>query len=215
MIKINLLEVEKERKTRKGGGGGGPAAAGGGPVPTSILMIGIIGLGVAGLAFNYIRNSSKLSDLETDVARMRAKKAELEPYIKKVDDLELRRAELQKKNDAIEQLRSQRTIPVHILDEVSRAVPDYLWITTLAVKGSTLSIDGATLQEQAISSFMKNLEASEFVGTPSLIETKEVAVKKGVPPSTNFKISAPITNPFKPPPTEEETTKTTTTKKRK
>lgn len=215
MIKINLLEVEKERKTRKGGGG--PAAPGsGGPVPTSIMMIGIIGLGVAGLAFNYIRNSSKLSDLETDVARMRAKKAELEPYIKKVDDLELRRNELAKKNEAIEQLRSQRTIPVHIMDEVSRALPDYLWITNLTIKGSSLSIDGATLQEQAISSFMKNLEASEFVGPCSLIETKEVAPKLNAPASTTFKISAPITNPFKPAATEEQTTtKPTTTKKRK
>jgi type IV pilus assembly protein PilN len=214
MIKINLLEVDKERKTRKGGGG--PAAPSGGPVPTSILLIGIIGLGVAGLAFNYIRYSSKLSDLETDVARMRVKKAELEPFIKKVDDLELRRNELAKKNEAIEQLRSQRTIPVHIMDEVSRALPDYLWLTNLSIKGSTLSIDGATLQEQAISSFMKSLEASEFVGACSLIETKELAPKAKAPASTTFKISAPITNPFKPPATEETTTtKTTTTKKRK
>lgn len=217
MIKINLLEVDKERKARKGGGGGGgPAAAGGGPVPTSILMIGIIGLGIAGFAFNYIRTSSKLSDLETDVARMRAKKAELEPYIKKVDDLEMRRNELAKKNEAIEQLRSQRTIPVHIMDEVSRALPDYLWLTNLTTKGSVLSIDGATLQEQAISTFMKNLEASEFIGPCSLIETKELPSKPNLPASTTFKISAPITNPFKPPPTEEETsTKATTTKKRK
>lgn len=209
MIKINLLEVEKERKVRKGGGG--PAAPGA-PVPTAILAIGLIGLGVAGLAFNYVRNSSKLSDLEADVSKMRAKKAELEPYIKRVDELEKRRDELAKKNAAIEELRSQRTIPVHIMDEVSRALPDYLWLTNVTLKGEILAIDGATLQEQAISTFMKNLEASEFIGPCSLIETKEVG---GATAFTTFRISAPITNPFKSAAPEEDTTKTTAPKKRR
>lgn len=212
MIKINLLEVEKERKTKKAAGG--PVTPGG-PVPTGVLAIALIGLGVAALAFNYIRTSAKLSDLTADVARMRAKKAELEPYIKRVDELEKRRDELQKKNEAIEQLRSQRTIPVHIMDEVSRALPDYLWVTSLTLKGSTLAIDGTTLQDQAISAFMKNLEASQFIGTCSLIETKDVSRgAAGQSQGTTFKISAPVTNPFQKQ-APEESTKTTTAKKRK
>jgi type IV pilus assembly protein PilN len=202
MIKINLLEVEKERRAKKSMGGGPKAAAG--PVPTGILAIGIIGLGIAALGFTYFSTKSKLANLEADVKVKRARKAELEPYIKRVDELEKRRDELKRKNEAIEQLRSQRTIPVHILDEVSRALPEYLWLTQLVIKGETLAIDGETLQEQAIPTFMKSLEASEFIGPCSLILTQQKT--SGGPAgnvSTTFKISAPITNPFKPKVTEE------------
>lgn len=211
MIKINLLEVEKERKTRKTGGG--PAVPGG-PAPTGILAIGIIGLGIAALAFQFVRYNGKLNDMTTDVQRMRAKKAELEPYIKKVDELEAKRDELKKKNEAIQQLRSQRTIPVHIMDEVSRALPDNLWIGSLVVKGSMLTIDGTTLQEQAISTFMKSLEASAFIGPCNLVVSKQTgSASGGATQVTGYTISAPITNPFAP--KVEDSASTTTTKKKK
>lgn len=205
MIKINLLEVEKERRPK--------AAAGAGGGPTMLMAVGIFGVTIGVFAFYFIAKANQVSKLQADVEDKERKKKELEPYIKKVDELQKRRDELAKKNLAIEQLRAQRTIPVHVLDEVSRALPEYLWLKSLQVKGETLSIDGETLQEQAIPAFMKNLDASEFVGVAKLIETKQTKGPAGAS-STSFKISAPITNPFKPKVPEEET-KTTTKKKGK
>ena len=187
MIKINLLEVEKERRVKTTTPGG---------VPTALLALVIIGLSIAAFIFYYLAKQKQVADLEEDIAKKRIQKKELEPYIKRVEELDARRQELAKKNNAIELLRSQRTIPVHIMDEVSRALPDYLWIRNLELKGETLGIDGQTLQEQAIPTFMKNLDASEFVGTCSLIETRQPL--GAAQPSTSFKISAPVTNPFKP-----------------
>ncbi len=187
MIKINLLEVDKERRAK-------PAAAGG--APTSLIALGIIGLSLAAFIFYYFAKQRQVADLEQDIEKKRIQKKELEPYIKRVEELDQRRQELAKKNHAIELLRSQRTIPVHILDEVSRALPDYLWLNNVSVQGEVMSIDGATLQEQAIPAFMKNLDASEFIGTCNLIETTQPLGSET--PSTRFKISAPITNPNKP-----------------
>jgi type IV pilus assembly protein PilN len=195
MIKINLLEVEKERRVKTATPGG---------VPTALLALVILGLSVAAFIFYYLAKQKQVADLEEDIAKKRIQKKELEPYIKRVEELDARRQELAKKNHAIELLRSQRTIPVHIMDEVSRALPDYLWLTNLELKGETLRIDGATLQEQAIPTFMKNLNASEFVGTCSLIETTQPL--GAAQPSTSFKISAPVTNPFKPKEPEPTTT---------
>lgn len=207
MIKINLLEVEKERRPRAAAAGA-PGAA-----PTALMAILILGGALAGFGFHYWMKNNKLNELKADVVEKRAKKKELEPYIKRVDELEARRNELAKKNHAIEELRSQRTIPVHILDEMSRALPEYLWLTNLALKGAVLSIDGETLQEQAIPSFMKNLEASEFIGTVRLIQTTARELTTGSQTrSTTFKLSATVTNPFKPKPVE--ALKTTTTKKK-
>jgi len=198
MIKINLLEVERERR---------PKAAPTGGVPTGAMFLGILGLSIAAFVLYYIVIDKRLTELQQDVAEKEAKKRELEPYIKRADELEQRKKEMEKKNHAIEELRSQRTIPVHILDEVSRALPEYLWLSSLTVKGEVLQIEGETIQEQAIPTFMKSLDASEFIGTCSLIETVQKAPgTQGN--STTFKISAPITNPFKPK-APEETTSTT------
>ncbi len=192
MIKINLLEVERERRPK--------AAATSGGVPTILLALLIVGASFVAFILYYLAISNRLSSLLADVQQKRIKKKELEPYIKRVDELEARKIELGKKNNAIEQLRSQRTIPVHILDEVSRSLPEYLWLTSLVLKGELLSIDGQTLQEQAIPTFMKSLDTSEFIGTCSLIETKQVGTPGNTPVSTTFKVAAPITNPFKPKP---------------
>lgn len=207
MIKINLLEVEKERRPKS-------AAAAPGAAPTTLMAILIFGGAAAGFAGHYWVKNNQLNALQKDVVEKRQKKKELEPYIKRVDELEARRNELAKKNHAIEELRSQRTIPVHILDEMSRALPEYLWLTNLTLKGAVLAIDGETLQEQAIPTFMKNLEASEFLGSIRLIQTTQINISSGSQTkSTSFKLSATITNPFKPKPIEEPS-KTTTTKKK-
>jgi type IV pilus assembly protein PilN len=206
MIRINLLEVEKERRVKT------PSAAGN---PTTILAILIFGLAVAGFISYYIYKNSQEATLQKDVEQKRERKKILEPYIKKVDELERRRNELAKKNRAIEELRSQRTIPVHILDEVSRSLPEYLWLNTLSIKGNTLTIDGETLQEQAIPTFMKSLDASEFIGTASLIETKQKTTSGSANTTTAFKISAPITNPFKPKTPEVDESSTSKKSKKK
>jgi type IV pilus assembly protein PilN len=187
MIKINLLEVEKERRVKAASPAG---------VPTALMALVIIGLSVAAFIFYYFAKQNQISKLEQDIEKKRIQKKELEPYIKRVEELDARRQELAQKNHAIELLRSQRTIPVHIMDEVSRALPDYLWITSLSLQGEQLQIEGASLQEQAIPTFMKNLDASEFIGTCSLIETRQALGQQQA--STTFRISAPITNPFKP-----------------
>lgn len=195
MIKINLLEVEKERRVKAA------AAAG---VPTSLLFILILGGTLATFGIFYFTKSSKAADLEKDVEQKRQRKKELEPYIKRVDELEKRRDDLAKKNHAIEELRSQRTIPVHIMDEVSRSIPEYLWLTNVTIKGNNLDIEGETIQEQAIPTFMKAISASEFIGETRLIETRQKAASGTQSVSTAFKVSAPVTNPFKPKQLEDE-----------
>lgn len=211
MIKINLLEVDtKERRPKAAAPGGGGGGAGVAPVPVFLIGGALVAAAVVGIVIWYVTLSSQVSNLQKDVQAKEQLKKELEPYIKRVDELEARRNELKKKNQAIEQLRSQRTIPVHILDEVSRALPEYLWLTNLTLKGASLQIDGETLQEQAIPTFMKNLDASEFIGSTSLVVTKQRQTSGANPTSTQFTITASITNPFKP--KEETDQKSTSTK---
>jgi len=62
----------------------------------------------------------------------------------------------------IEQLRKGQTGPVHMLDQVSRALPPMLWLNELKQVGNDVIIDGSCTSQTAVSDFINNLEASGY-----------------------------------------------------
>ncbi|RLE21917.1 MAG: hypothetical protein DRJ65_15010, partial [Acidobacteria bacterium] len=59
--------------------------------------------------------------------------------------------------------------PVRILDEVSRAMPDLLWLTSLNLSGTHLTLSGMVLDENAFANYVDNLNASPFFGEPTVV----------------------------------------------
>ena len=68
MIKINLLEVEKERRVKTASAGG---------VPTALLALVILGVAIAAFVFYYLAKQKQITDLEDDIAKKRIQKKEL------------------------------------------------------------------------------------------------------------------------------------------
>ncbi len=62
--------------------------------------------------------------------------------ILQVQQFEQRKAQLQQRVVLIEQLRKGQTGPVHMLDQISRALPQMLWLTELKQAGGDVVIDG-------------------------------------------------------------------------
>ena len=62
--------------------------------------------------------------------------------IRQEQQFEARRAQLQQRVTLIEQLRKGQTGPVHLLDQISRALPEVMWLTELQQTGSDVVIDG-------------------------------------------------------------------------
>lgn len=54
---------------------------------------------------------------------------------------------------------------MRVLDEVSRALPDLVWLTDLALTGSDLTLKGMAFDETAVAAFMTNLDSSPFFRT--------------------------------------------------
>ena len=69
---------------------------------------------------------------------------------------------LQQRVVLIEQLRSAQAGPVHMLDQISRALPPMLWLTELKQAGSEVVIDGNCTALTGLSDFVANLEASGY-----------------------------------------------------
>lgn len=166
MIRINLLAVERERGRR---GALIPVAQRVTIAASLILMVTAL---VIGWWFWSLRQTSTV--LDETIARGEAEAQQLRSVLAQVQKFEARKAQLQQRVTLIEQLRLGQTGPVHVLDEISKAVPDRLWLTELSQKGDEFKIDGMTTSLQELSTLVANLEASRWVKKPVDIVDSQV-----------------------------------------
>src|SRR2546421_839637 len=159
MIRINLLAAERERSKKKAvtfGTAGQKMAVG----CSMILVLAVLFIG-----WRYWTISRDSNQLDAAISAAQQETTRLHSVIQQVQQFEQRKAQLQQRVVLIEQLRKGQTGPVHMLDQVSRALPPMLWLTELKqndkVPGEVM-IDGRCTTLTSLSDFAANLEASGF-----------------------------------------------------
>jgi Tfp pilus assembly protein PilN len=110
---------------------------------------------------------AKLKEADQEIKR-------LEAAIKKGQDYEVQKALLARKIDLITNLKKQQAVPVHILDKVSRSLPDFLWLDTMSASNNQISISGKATTYNAVSNFYSNLNDSGYFTNVTLGRTFEV-----------------------------------------
>lgn len=159
MIRINLLGGE--RKVQK------KAAAfdlrkQGVTIASSLLLV----LTAAGIGYWYYSLQQQAARIEADITRARQEQARLQSIIREANQFDQQRAALQQRVALIEQLRSGQSIPVQLLDVVSKSVPEMLWLTDLEQKGNDVTIQGESTTLISLSDFVGNLGASPLLQKP-------------------------------------------------
>jgi type IV pilus assembly protein PilN len=158
MIRINLLAVERTVGKK-------PSAVpfAGQQMALGCGLILVIAVGTIGWRYFAIETDSKR--LDEEIAAAQQETSRLHGVILQVQQFEQRRAQLQQRVVLIEQLRKGQTGPVHMLDQVSRALPPMLWLTELkqnAASPNEVTIDGRCTTLTGLSDFVANLEASGY-----------------------------------------------------
>lgn len=154
MIKINLLaEAKRPAAVRR-------ARPGLDAAPREVglwLLAGITLLGVlACLAYGFLLYR-KVVAKDAEITQANAEVKRLEPIIKEVDEYKAKKTELERKIGVIEDLKRNQRGPVRVMDEVSRALPELLWLDTMEVRGTTVRLRGRAFNENAIGNFIDNL----------------------------------------------------------
>ena len=98
----------------------------------------------------------------------------LAPVLERVRELETQRARLVERVDLIEELRLARSGPVHMLDQISRTVPDGLWLSELRQAAEGVVVRGRSTTLIALSDFVTNLEGSGQVIPPVEIVDSQI-----------------------------------------
>jgi type IV pilus assembly protein PilN len=159
LIKINLLAVDRDRVKRKATFQVGQKLT----VGCSLILVAtalIIGWWYWSLQSDSAQLSQQILDAQRETAR-------LQSVIVQVRQFEAQRAELQQRVTLIEQLRKGQTGPVHLLDQISRSLPDTMWLVELKqTAAGDVTIDGRCTSLTALSDFVSSLEASSFFAKP-------------------------------------------------
>jgi type IV pilus assembly protein PilN len=98
--------------------------------------------------------------------------AETDKKIKEIHDLENTKASLLARMQVIEQLQANRSATVNFFDEIVNTVPDGVTLTGIKQSGDSVTIEGVADSNGRVSTYMKNLEASQWFADPKLIVIK-------------------------------------------
>lgn len=163
MIKINLLVEARAEKAPKA-----PLISLGTASINNFIIIGLIAIAGGFVGIKWYNLNSQVNALNRDIEINRREYERLKPIIAEVEAFKKKNAELKHKIEVIEQLKANQYGPVRIMDEVSKAVPDLVWLTSMSLSGNLLTVRGQALNENAIANFISNLGASPFFAEPTL-----------------------------------------------
>lgn len=96
---------------------------------------------------------------------------QVDAKIAQIKDLEKVRSQLLARKEIIEQLQSNRSQMVHLFDEMVKTIPDSARLTSMTQKGEHLALDGVAESNASVAKYMRQLEASPWLGHADLKKT--------------------------------------------
>ncbi|PKN13460.1 MAG: fimbrial protein [Deltaproteobacteria bacterium HGW-Deltaproteobacteria-4] len=149
MIKINLLPVRESQKKER-------------LREQVVVLLACAIFTVSGCAAAYTTILAKISQ-KTDVISEQTKVIEqLKKQIGEVEKVKKLQAELQSKLDILGKLKANKTGPAHMLDELSMAIPEKLWIDSFDNIAGAVNLSGMGINEEIVAIFLQQLEASPY-----------------------------------------------------
>jgi Tfp pilus assembly protein PilN len=180
MIKINLVGEGRRPVVARA------ASAGLRISRRAELLLGamiLLGLLLAGGNFLWLRHKINLKKAEIAEAQVEVER--LAPIIREVEAFKAKKADLENKIRVISTLKANQRGPVKIMDYVSTAVPDLLWLGRMEVSTKILKVRGQAFNTNAVAKFIEQLDAVEEFEEPVLLDmTREGRVY-------NFEIDVP------------------------
>ncbi len=129
----------------------------------------LIGLVVAGAIYWWFQ--LMITDQQGKNAFLQTEIKVLENQIKEIASIEDEIAALRARQKAVEDLQSDRNLPVHLLNELVRQLPDGVYITNLRQDGQTITLQGMAQSNERVSEMLRNLSGNTpWFTRPELIE---------------------------------------------
>lgn len=167
MIRINLLpHREEKRKQRR--------QAFFAMLALSALVGGIILMIVAGVFASNIANQNARNTV------IKNANAKLDAEIKEIASLRQEIDALKARQQAVEDLQSDRNQPVHLLDELVKQVPEGIYLRSFKQEAQRVVLNGYAQSNERVSELLRNLSnSSPWLERPDLIEIRSTGLGTG------------------------------------
>ena len=164
MILINLLPHREERRQRR----------------KKAFFVGLGVAAAAGLAIAalwYLVLQQMISTQQERNAYLTAEIKKLEEQIKDIATLKAEIDSLKARQKAVEDLQTDRNIPVYLLNELVKQTPEGVYLTTIKQDGQVVAINGIAQTNERVSEFLRNTAYnSTWLEKPELVEIKAASL---------------------------------------
>lgn len=139
------------------------------------LIVGAVGLCamLVVVYFFYAMLGGEVDRVKGENASMKQELDQLSKTVKRVEEVDALKADLETKLGVINTLKARKAGPVHMMDEISTATPEKLTLTGLSEKDGRILLEGFALNHEIIAQFNSNLEMSDWFDEVFLIEIEE------------------------------------------
>lgn len=151
MARINLLpwrQEERERRNKE--------------FITLVAAVTLLALLAAFATWSYFNN--ELEEQRDANALITQENTRLDTILVEIDSLEQRRDDIVSRMQVIQDLQGRRPVPVHLWDDLAKAVPAALYLNNLKREDNTLILTGLADNPNVVSSLIRNLDASKWMG---------------------------------------------------
>ncbi len=159
MPHINLLPWREELRQQRNKEFGITAAIG-------VLVMAAV------IAVVHLHFQSRIRHQDDRNGFLEANIATLDKRIKEISQLEDEKERLLARMQIIQRLQSSRPEVVHLFDALVQTLPEGVYYTKIQQKGRVLNITGVAQSNARVSSLMRQLESSEWLENPKLVEIK-------------------------------------------
>jgi len=129
----------------------------------------LLGCLIAGAAFLWFE--AQISSQQSKNMLLKTEITKLEIEIKEISTLQAEIAALRARQTAVEDLQGDRNLPVHLLNELVRQLPDGVYITSMKQENQTVTLQGMAQSNERVSELLRNLgNSSPWLVKPELIE---------------------------------------------
>ncbi|MGA9852895.1 MAG: PilN domain-containing protein [Gammaproteobacteria bacterium] len=117
---------------------------------------------------------------------------QMDAQIAQIKDLQQTKARLLARMQIIEQLQQSRPTEVHLFDQLVKTVPPGVYLTQVTQKGDQVQIQGVAESSARVSTYMRNIDASPWMGDPNLqVVQKDSKIDFGVR-AQQFNVTAKV-----------------------
>jgi len=160
MPRINLLpHRESKRRERK--------------LAFMVTLVAATGAGIVTSFAAYLLYGSMIEAQQHRNDTLRREIKTLDKQIEEINDLESAKQKFIARMEIIEKLQRSRPEIVHVFDEIVRTLPEGVYLTAVKQNGMRLKFDGVAQSSTRVSSFMKNIDGSQWLRNPELEVVKQ------------------------------------------